>query len=75
MKIRNRLFYVLLGFVLCLCMGIGGKLVAESLTRFRTETELKEKVAKRQEGMTLKQVYAQVKINTIAIKQLEERSK
>jgi len=57
----KRAKYILLGFVLCLCMGIGSKLAVATVRRIKSETK--------RTGLTLKQ---QVAKNTADIKQLKK---
>lgn len=37
----NKVKYILLGFFLCLCMGIGSKLAVAKITRFKQENKSK----------------------------------
>ena len=50
---RDKLLYAFLGFVLCLCIGIGGKLAAGGLKRIKTPLQRQAMLAKHEKGLTL----------------------
>ena len=68
-KLRERAKYILLGFILCLCMGIGSKLAIAKITRFKTPLEIEEKI----KNFKLKQEYKNTVITRDTVKSNAER--
>jgi len=68
---KNKLLYAFLGFVLCLCMGIGSKLSVAKIQRFKTPLEKQMMIERHEKGLTLEKIHERLTKVELDIAQLK----